>query len=380
MRVSRSALLVAVGAAALIGIAACGSSNSSGSGQGSSGSKAASGSGGKSLVVFMPALSDNYLAQWAVGAKKEAAALGYSIKLVINNDDQTEEDSQVRQQLTAGSKPSAYVWWPFVNKAGVASLRSLGTSGVPVIMANQYPIAGTEKWWVSYAGVNDFFNAQVSAQELARARTQQLQRGVKLHSPGGNTLIVGFTAGYSAGTDRDTAFRAEMKKLGVNLNILSDQPSGFDATHGYDTASTMIAANKSKGIDFVYAENDALADGVIQALQAAGYHPGKDVIVVGGTCHGKLANLRTGAEYATGLQAALLEGEWVVNVVNRYLTNGKKVTAGNYYASGSPTKAPPTTGPVSKYMFIPNPPVYHGAANIAHTSLWGVPMTSLCTY
>jgi ABC-type sugar transport system substrate-binding protein len=333
-----------------------------------------------SIVVFMPPGTDNYLAEWQKGARGEAKALGYDIKIIENKFDQTEQDNQVRQQLSSGSKPSVYIWWPVDNKAGVASLRALGTSGVPTIMTNQYPLKGTDKWWVAYAGVNDFLNAQVSADLMTKARAEQMKKGVKLHSAGGNTLIIKFTAGYSAGDDRDTAFKAQMKKNGVNLNILAEQNAGFGETDGYKIGSQMIAANKSKGIDFFYAENDALATGVIQALKEAGFQPGKNVIVVGGTCHGNLKDLTSGAEYGTGLQAARLEGQWSVIVANRYLTGGKKVKGGQYYAPADPAKAPPATGPVMKYMFIPNPPVLHGAASISTTRLWGVPMTKLCTY
>ena len=43
------------------------------------------------------------------------------------------------------------------------------------------------------------------------------------------------------------------------------------------------------------------------------------------------------------LQAAYLEGQWSVNVVNRYLTGGKKVKNGSYYAPANPNKAPAAT-------------------------------------
>jgi ribose transport system substrate-binding protein len=335
---------------------------------------------GGSIIVFMPPGTDNYLAEWQKGARAQAGALGYSIKIIENKFDQNEQDNQVRQQLASGSKPDAYVWWPVDNKAGVASLRSLGTSGVPVIMTNQYPLPKTDKWWVAYAGVDDFLNGRVSAQLMAEARKKQMAKGVKLHSAGGNALIIRFTAGYSAGDDRNTAFLGEMKRLGVKLNVLSSQNAGFGETDGYKIGAQMVAATKSKGIDFVYAENDALATGIIQALREAGLTPGKNVIVIGGTCHGNLKDLTSGAEYGTGLQAAYLEGQFSVTSVNRYLGGGKKVLPGKWYGPADPKKPPSATGPLYKYMFIPNPPVRWGAANINKTALYGRSMRQLCTY
>jgi ABC-type sugar transport system substrate-binding protein len=331
-----------------------------------------------SIIVFMPPGTDNYLAEWQKGAREQAKRLNYDIKIVENKFDQAEEDTQVQQQLASGKKPSAYIWWPVDNKAGTASLRALGTSGVPTFMTNQYPLKGTEKWWVAYSGVDDFLNGKTSGQLLRKARAEQLAKGVKLHSKGGNTLIITFPAGYSAGDDRITAFTKETAKL--NLNVLAKQNAGFQETEGYKIGSQMVAATKSKGIDFVYATNDALASGIIQALREADLVPGNDVIVIGGTCHGNLADLLSGREYGTGLQAARLEGQYSVIVVNRYLTNGKKVTKGKDYAPATPSKAPSARGPVYTYNFIPNPPVVHGAKSIAGTKLWGYTMRQLCTY
>jgi len=359
-------LVVAVAAAAVAAVV--------GAGVGAAAPKASKGS----IIVFMPPGTDNYLAEWQKGAREMAKKLGYDIKIVENKFDQAEEDTQVQQQLASGKKPSAYIWWPVDNKAGTASLRGLGTSGVPTFMTNQYPLKGTEKWWVAYSGVNDFLNGKVSGQLMRKARAGQLAKGVKLHSKGGNTLIISFPAGYSAGDDRITAFSKETANL--HLKVLAKQNAGFGETEGYKIGSQMIAATKSKGIDLVYATNDALASGMIQALREANLTPGKDVVVIGGTCHGNLADLLAGREYGTGLQAARLEGQYSVIVVARYLTNGKKVTKGENYAPATRNKAPEASGAVYTYNFIPNPPVQHGAANINNTKLWGYSMRQLCTY
>jgi ribose transport system substrate-binding protein len=324
----------------------------------------------------MPPGTDNYLAEWERGAKQEAAQLGYEIKIVENKFDQSEEDVQVQQQLASGDKPGAYVWWPVDNAAGVASLRKLGQSGVPVIAANQLPLPGTESFWAAYSGVDDVLNGQTSGKMMIELRDKLKAKGMQFHSSGGNVMIVFFPQGYSAGTDRIKGFQAATS--GSGITIIDQQPAGFDATKGFQVSSQMISADKSKGIDLVYDTNDALADGSIQALQQAGYHPGVDVGVIGGTCHGKLDNLASGAEFATGLQAAFLEGIYVVITANRYLTGGGKVTAGKDYAPNDPANIPSATGPVFKYNFIPNPAVHSN--EIDSTRLWGYTMKQLCTY
>jgi ABC-type sugar transport system substrate-binding protein len=326
------------------------------------------------IIMFGPASSNNYVAQLFKGAKATAKAEGYDLKIIENNFDQPTEDNQVQQQLASGQKPVAYGWWPSDNKAGIGSQRALAQSGVPVFMVNQLPIKGTEKYWVAYAGVNDIYNGFVAGQMLLKARAALVASGHKLHGTGGNVIEVGFPAGYSAGTDRDKGFAQATK--GSGIKILTSQPAGFDPASGFKIGSQLIAANKSKGIDLVYAQNSALDDGVIQALQEAGYHPGTDVMAVGGTCHGNLKPLLAGQEFGTGLQAARLEGVYMLEVIGRYLKT-KKVAPGSFQAPALTDKIPSVTT-VHRYNFIPNPPVYK--STVKTIKLWGFTVKQLCTY
>jgi hypothetical protein len=75
------------------------------------------------IIVFMPPGTDNYLAQWQVGAHTKAKELGYDIRIIESSRDQAEQDSQVQQQLASGEDISGYIWWPYVNAAGTGSLR-----------------------------------------------------------------------------------------------------------------------------------------------------------------------------------------------------------------------------------------------------------------
>ena len=118
------------------------------------------------IVVFMPPGTDNYLAQWQVGAKTKAKELGYEIKIIESSRDQAEQDAQVQQQLASGEDVAGFIWWPYVNAAGTGSLRALSQTGKPVIFTNQYPIEGTEAFWTAYAGVDDFLNGKTAAEML----------------------------------------------------------------------------------------------------------------------------------------------------------------------------------------------------------------------
>jgi ABC-type sugar transport system substrate-binding protein len=355
--------------AALLALAAvaagCGSDSNGGGGSSDGGG----GGESKSLVVF------TYLAEWVKGLKAQAKKYGYDAKVLENNFDQSEMDVQVQQTLGGGNLPDMFVWWPVDNAAGQASLRQLFQSGKPVLMANQLPLPESEQSITMYAGVDDILNGKVSGELMIKAR-DELKKKTKLHSPGGNVIVLKFPAGYSAGTDRMKGFQQAIKESGIK--VIGEVEAGFDETKGRQFGADLITSTKSKGIDLLYAENDALASGAIQALESAGFKPGQNVAVIGGTCHGNLSDLKSGKEYGTGLQAALLEGQFVVDTAKKYFDNGGKVEGDKFVAKASPDAAPPATGAPAKFNFIPNPPVL--SDEVDSTKLWGKTMEELCTY
>jgi ABC-type sugar transport system substrate-binding protein len=373
VRRARFAALCAALLAIVLTVAACGSDDDGGGGSSDGGG----GGGGdsKSLVVFMPPTTDTYLAEWVKGFKAQAQKYGYDAKVLENNFDQSEMDVQVQQTLGGGDLPDMFVWWPVDNAAGQASLRQLYQSGKPVFMVNQLPLPESEDSITMYAGVDDVLNGHVSGELLIEAR-DQLKKKTELHSEGGNVIVVKFPAGYSAAVDRMKGFKEAIK--GSGIQIIGETDAGFDETKGRQFGADLITSTKSKGIDLVYAQNDALASGVIQALEDAGFKPGEDVAVVGGTCHGNLSDLESGKQYGTGLQAALLEGQFVVDTAKKFFDNGEKVEGDKFTAEADPDAPPPAEGAPAKFNFIPNPPVL--SDEVGSTKLWGKTVKELCTY
>jgi ABC-type sugar transport system substrate-binding protein len=372
VRRTRFALLCAALLAIVLTVAACGSDDDGGA---AAGDGAGGGGDSKSLVVFMPPTTDTYLAEWVKGFKAQAQKYGYEAKILENNFDQAEMDVQVQQTLGGGNLPDMFVWWPVDNAAGQASLRQLYQSGKPVLMANQLPLPESEESITFYAGVDDVLNGRVSGELMIEAR-DELKKKKDLKSEGGNVIVLKFPAGYSAGADRMKGFNEAIQ--GSGIEVIGEIDAGFDETKGRQFGADLITSTKSKGIDLVYAENDALASGAIQALEDAGFKPGEDVMVIGGTCHGNLSDLQSGKQYGTGLQAALLEGQFVVDTAKKYFDSGEKVEGDKFEAEATPDAAPAAEGAPAKFNFIPNPPVRSDEVDSA--KLWGKTMKELCTY
>ena len=374
LRVAQHGRLALVGAAVLAGalLVSCSSSGSAGGGGGGTAPKPGK---NKTVIGFVRTSSDTYQAAWQRGIKGVFDKAGYSVKFIENNADQSEQNSQVQQQIGANASPAAWMWMPADASAGAASLRALYNTKLPVFQVNQLPTASTTKYVTAYAGVNDVINGEASGKLVLDAKQQLVKSGVLKSGEVAKVAAVKFYPAFAATSDRLKGFNEATKGKGVQIVVSAD--NAVDATTGYKATLPIIPIIKSKGVHILYAQNDAAASGAIRALAQSGLTPGKDVLVVGGNCRDDVSDLTSGRQFGTGLQAAVLEGQFSAQMMVNYLKN-PKVKAGDYAAPATAEATPKWPSEISKNNYLPNPPVLGTAVNT--TKLWGQTMTSLCSY
>ncbi len=86
------------------------------------------------------------------------------------------------------------------------------------------------------------------------------------------------TEGSSAAIDRAKGFREIIDQY-ENMTIIASESAEFNRADGKRVMESIIRYREKK-ITAVYAHNDEMAIGAIQALKAAGMHPGQDVVIV----------------------------------------------------------------------------------------------------
>ena len=86
------------------------------------------------------------------------------------------------------------------------------------------------------------------------------------------------TTGSSVANDRSKGFMDAISKS-PDMKIIASQDANFTRAEGQKVMENIIQS-KGKEITAVYAHNDEMALGAIQALKAANMNPGKDVLVV----------------------------------------------------------------------------------------------------
>jgi len=137
----------------------------------------------------------------------------------------------------------------------------------------------------------------------------------------GNVVILEGTQGATSTIDRQEGFTNAIK--GTELKVISDQTANYVMSEAQSVMENIIQANGDT-IDVVYCHNDDMAIGAIAALKAAGYTPGKDVLVA--SVDGSAAAMEAilAGELLTTASCSPFFGDIVIETITK-LEAGEKV-------------------------------------------------------
>jgi ribose transport system substrate-binding protein len=147
------------------------------------------------------------------------------------------------------------------------ALQSAKQAGIPVILIDRAARGEPGEDYVTLI-VSDFVEeGRRAAKWLVEATNEKA-----------NIVELTGTVGASVTKDRAEGFKEVIDKY-PDMKIIASQTADFSRAEGLKVMENIIQA-KGDEITAVYAHNDEMALGAIQALEAAGMKPGEDVIVV----------------------------------------------------------------------------------------------------
>lgn len=147
------------------------------------------------------------------------------------------------------------------------ALQAAKQARIPVILVDRAAAGTPGEDYVTLLASNFVEQGQRAAEWLAQAT-------------GGQASIVELsgTPGSSVAADRAKGFRDGIAKY-PGMRILASQTGNFSRAQG-ERVMQNLAQSLGPRVTAVYAHNDEMALGAIQALKAAGRRPGQDVIIV----------------------------------------------------------------------------------------------------
>ena len=161
----------------------------------------------------------------------------------------------------------AIVIAPIVETGWEPVLRAAKQAGIPVIITDRTIKVSDDSLYACFVGSDFLQEGRMAAEWLVR------RTGGK-----GRILELQGTPGSAPANDRRKAF-AEVIAQHPGLTILDSQSGDFRRSGGKEVMEALLKKH-GHNFDIVYAHNDDMALGALQAIEEAGLKPGKDVIVL----------------------------------------------------------------------------------------------------
>jgi simple sugar transport system substrate-binding protein len=193
---------------------------------------------------------------------------------LIYSDAQQKQENQIKALRSfIARKVNCIVFTALVETGYGPVLQEAQKAKIPVIMIDRDVQASDRGLRMTIMG-SDF------VKEGEKAGNWLADFLKKNNMDGGDVNIVELqgTTGSAPAIDRKTGF-ANIMKQHANWKLTRSQTGNFTTSEGKAVMEAFLKADKN--IQVLYAHNDGMALGAIQAIKEAGLKPGKDIIIIG---------------------------------------------------------------------------------------------------
>ncbi len=202
--------------------------------------------------------------------KDAAKQAGITLKFA---DAQQKQENQVKAiRSFIAQKVDVIAFSPVVETGWDTVLKEAKAANIPVILTDRAVKVSDPSLYVTFIG-SDFV-------EEGRKAGQWAVDWAKKNAPTGDVNIVELqgTVGSAPAIDRKKGFEDAIK-ADPRLKILRSQSGDFTRAKGKEVMEAFLKA-KDKKIHLLFAHNDDMAIGAIQAIEEAGLKPVKDISIV----------------------------------------------------------------------------------------------------
>lgn len=197
--------------------------------------------------------------------KTEAEKRGIDLKFADGQGKQENQIRALRSFVTQGV--DAIVVAPIVETGWDPVLREAKRAGIPVVVMDRNIQTEDPTLFACFVGSDFYKEGALAADWLVK-------------NAGGKSRIVELqgTPGSAAANERRKAFADAIAKAPA-FKLIDSQSGDFRRSGGKEVMEAFLKKH-GKDIEIVYAHNDDMALGAVQAIEEAGLKPGKDILIV----------------------------------------------------------------------------------------------------
>jgi len=253
---------------------------------------------GLTFGLSLSTLNNPFFVSVQEGAQQEADLVGANLVVTDAQNDLSKQVSDVQDLIQQGV--DVLLINPVDSAGIVPAVRQANDAGIPVFAIDRGIDTSSGAQVVAQIASDNVFGGRLQARFI----NEQL-------GGSGNVVELEGIPGTSAARDRKQGFEDELGEIAPGIEIIANQPAGFDQAEGLSVMQNILQANPNQ-IDAVVAANDSMALGALQAIQQAGAtRPnGERILVVGfDAIDQALEQIGMGAMDATIAQQPALMGQ-----------------------------------------------------------------------
>ena len=203
------------------------------------------------LGLVLSTLNNPYFVTLLDGAQEEAKTSGVTLISMDSQNDPAKEASNIEDLISR--KVDAILVNPTDAAAVVPSIQKANDAKIPLLTIDRSANGGVV---ASYIASDNVAAGKMAAEFLGKALNGK-----------GKVVELQGVAGASAATDRGTGFDTTMASEFPNIQIIVRQTADFERAKGLSVFENILTAQPT--INGVYAQNDEMVLGAIQAAEAA---------------------------------------------------------------------------------------------------------------
>ena len=210
----------------------------------------------------------NWNAANAESIRKAARDAGIELRL---EDAQRSQEKQVATLRSfVSQRVDVIAFSPVVENGWEVVLREIRSAGIPVILMDRTIEVSDESLYVSLIG-SDFVEEGRRAGRWLLEHTRDVPGEIDIVELQG-------TVGSAPANDRKQGF-SEVIAADRRYRIIRSQSGDFDRARAREVMAEFLQA-EGRRIRVLFAHSDTMALGAIEAIEAAGFKPGSDILVI----------------------------------------------------------------------------------------------------
>lgn len=201
--------------------------------------------------------------------KSAAKDAGIDLKF---SDAQQKQENQIKAiRAFIAQKVDVIAFSPVVESGWDNVLKEAKAAKIPVVLTDRSVNSKDTSLYVTFMG-SDFV-------EEGRKAGRWLVEKMKDHKGEVRIVELQGTVGSAPAIDRKKGFE-EIIKADPKFKIVRSQTGDFTRAKGKEVMEAFLKAEGKNGINVLYAHNDDMAIGAIQAIEEAGLKPAKDITII----------------------------------------------------------------------------------------------------